>query len=54
MVMWLWIAVAYVIGAILLMRFFQVVKMWDEDIEAMEGPGHHGSKRHVSHYRSAA
>ena len=53
--MWTGIVIlGYVVGIFLLIRFFQAVHRWDEDIEAMEGPDHHGSKRHVSHYRSAA
>jgi hypothetical protein len=53
--MWLGIAVLmYVVGVILLIRFFQTVHQWDEEIESMENQPKRTRKRKTIQYRPAA
>lgn len=49
-----WVFIAYAVCVVLLIRFFQVVRMWDEEIEAMvHFPKQHGKER-AAHLKHAA
>jgi hypothetical protein len=53
--MWIGIAVAgYVIGVALLVRFFQTVHRWDDEIEAMGHHSKHAEKKQEIHCNPAA
>jgi hypothetical protein len=53
--MWVGIAVlTYVVGVVLLIRFFQSVHQWDEEIESMENQPKHARRKKSVQYRPAA
>lgn len=46
--------IAYIFCVILLIRFFQVVRMWDEEMESMWHVPKQHSKQRATHLKHAA